>query len=85
MGMIKQLLLAFAACAAMTAASAQPGPGGWRERDRNLDPEIREAVRDYCRIMNRRSDRNRDVRLPRVCYRLFPGVYQPAFPPRRPQ
>ena len=78
---MKHILLALAACAAVTTASAQPG--GWRERDRNLDPEIREAVRDYCRIMNRRSDRNRDVRLPRVCYRLFPGVYQPAPPPRR--
>jgi hypothetical protein len=81
--MMKNVLLALVACAAVATANAQPG--GWRERDRQLDPEIREAVRDYCRIMNRRSDRNRDVRLPRVCYRLFPGVYQPAFPPRRPQ
>jgi len=79
--MIKQALLVLAACAAVTTAVAQPGD--WRERDRNLDPEIREAVRDYCRIMNNRSVRNRDVRLPRVCYRLFPGVYQPPW--RRPQ
>jgi hypothetical protein len=82
--MMKSLLIALAACAAMGSAVAQPGgPGDWRERDRNLDPEIREAMRDYCRIMHNRSVRNRDVRLPRVCYRLFPGVYQPPW--RRPQ
>ena len=79
--MIKHVLLALVACAAVTAASAQPG--GWRERDRNLDPEIRVALQDYCRIMHNRSVRNRDVRLPRVCYRLFPGTYQP--PRRYPQ
>jgi hypothetical protein len=82
---MKNVLLALAACAAVTAAGAQPGgpgiggPGGYRP----LDPEVREALRDYCRIMNNRSVRNRDVRLPRVCYRYFPGVYQPPY--RRPQ
>lgn len=79
---MKNVLLALAACAAVTTASAQPGPGG-PGGYRPLDPEVRAALQDYCQIMNRRSVRNRDVRLPRVCYRYFPGTYQPPY--RRPQ
>jgi hypothetical protein len=78
---MKKLLLALAAFAAVTTAAAQPGPGGPRYRP--LDPDVRAALQHYCQIMNNRSVRNRDVRLPRVCYRYFPGTYQP--PRRYPQ
>jgi hypothetical protein len=78
---MKHILLVLMAFFAVTTASAQPG--NWRERDRQLDPEIREALRDYCRIMQIRAERNRAIQVPRVCYRLFPGTYQPPW--RRPQ
>jgi len=77
---VKHLLLVLAACAAVTTAAAQgPGigrPDGWRDRDR-LDPEVRAALQDYCRIMRVRHERNRAIQVPRICYRLFPDRRYP--------
>jgi hypothetical protein len=72
---MKRVLLALAAFAAVTAASAQPDQ--YRDRYRHLDPEVRAALQHYCQIMRARHDRNSAVVVPRICYRMFPQ------PPRR--
>lgn len=77
---MKLMLLALAACAAASTALAQPDQYGWRHdpRRERLSPEVREALRDYCRIMRARHARNSAVAIPPLCYRLFPVYRAPG-------
>lgn len=74
------LLLVFAAFIASTAAMAQPDQYGWRHDPNRLDPEVRAALLDYCRIMQRRHERDPRIEVPRVCRRYFPGMFFPRRP-----
>lgn len=81
---MRRILLAIAALAAVTSAAAQPDQYGWRRDPRALDPEVRAALADYCRIMKDRVERHPRLIMPRVCRRYFPGMFYPQQPRRTP-